>query len=128
MDEEALQVINNELLNPRNSLGGNGVGDNAGKSIMYGEREKSNTVESVMEIVKRKKYHMFLAGRGHFPAPLMEDLVNQTEECLELGPIGDLLTSSTIQMTASVLVIQQHDVIHKYESAFSKNGEGSRLP
>lgn len=120
LDEEALQVINNELSNPGNSPGVNGVGDNAGKSIVYEERETSNTVESVLAIAKSNRYHMFLVGRGRFPSPLVADLADRTAECPELGPIGDLLASSTVRMTASVLVIQQHDIIHKDEVAFLK--------
>jgi hypothetical protein len=70
---------------------------------------------------------MFMVGRGRFPHPLVVDLADRTAEYPELGPIGDLLTSSSVPITASVLVIQQHDVIHKDEVPFTKNGESTSL-
>lgn len=128
LDEEALQVINNKASNPGKSPGQIGAGDNADESIVYEERETSNTVASVLEIARSNRYHMFLVGRGRFPSPLVADLADRTAECPELGPIGDLLTSSSsVRITASVLVIQQHDVIHKDEVAFSKTVESTPL-
>jgi len=47
-------------------------------------------------------------------------LVDRTADCPELGPIGDLLASPTVPISASVLVIQQHDVIHTDEVPFKK--------
>lgn len=121
LDEEALQVINNGVSNPMKSPGRTSVGDNMVESIVYEEREiGSNTVDSVLAIGKNHKYHMLLVGRGRFPSPLVADLVDRTANCPELGPIGDLLVSSTVPISASVLVIQQHDGIHTDEVPFSK--------
>eukprot|EP00253_Pinus_taeda_P012348 PITA_12348 len=126
LDEAALQVINTKASNPGKSHDGIGVNDDAGESIVYEERQNSNTVASVLEIAKSNIYHMFLVGRGRFPSPLVADLAERTAGCPELGPIGDLLTSSNFPISASVLVIQQHDVIHKDEVPFTERG--SRLP
>lgn len=112
LDEEALQVISS----PRNLPGQNSGGDNVGESIVYEVREISgNTVEAVLAIAKSSKYHMFLVGRGRFPSPVVADLMDRTAECLELGPIGNVLASSAVSSSASVLVIQQHDGIHPDE-------------
>eukprot|EP00253_Pinus_taeda_P010695 PITA_10695 len=112
VDDEAFQVINNDV-SCMNNMGG---------SIVYEEREtNSNTVESVLAIRQSNEYHMFLVGRGRFPSYLVADLAARSAEYPELGPIGDLLAtpSSTIPMSASILVIQQHDAIHSNEVAFS---------
>lgn len=121
LDEEALKVVTNEVSNPSESP----EGEREDESIVYEERETSNTVESVLVIAKSNKYHMFLVGRGRFPSPLVADLADRTAECPELGPIGDVLTSSSVRITASVLVIQQHDVIHKDEVAFLKTSSSA---
>jgi Kef-type K+ transport system membrane component KefB len=116
LDEEALQVIYNSVSNPRKFPGQTSGGDNGDESIVYEELEISgNTVESVLAIAKSNRYHMFLVGRGRFPSPFVADLMDRTVECPELGPIGNALASSAVSISASVLVIQQHDTIHTDE-------------
>jgi len=118
LDEDALAPIkgNKCLPTPIPSDGGD-----AGKAIVYEEQVISNTVNSVLATAKNNKYDLFLVGRGRLPSPLVADLADRTADCPELGPIGDLLASSIVPISASVLVIQQHDVIHTDEVPFSKN-------
>ncbi|GLJ05841.1 hypothetical protein SUGI_0026460 [Cryptomeria japonica] len=129
LDEEALAGITNDENDsvssiPKKALAGitndendsvssipkktQAYADDAKGSIVYTEQQISNTVESVLSIGKSNEYNLILVGIGRFPSPLVADLADRTAECAELGPIGDLLASSTIQITASVLVIQQH--------------------
>lgn len=118
LDEDALApIMNNECLSTPGLSGGGDVG----KSIVYEEQVISNTVDSVLTIGKSNKYNLFLVGRGRLPSPLVADLADRTADSPELGPIGDLLASPTVPINASVLVIQQHDVIHTDEVPFSKN-------
>lgn len=125
LDEEALAQDN---INGKKSPGQTDREDYVGESIVYEEQEISgNTVEKVLAIGKKSKYHLFLVGRGRFPSPLVADLADRTAECPELGPIGDVLTSSTVPISASVLVIQQHDAIHTNEVAHSKRVDSTTL-
>ncbi|TKY62262.1 Cation/H(+) antiporter 20 [Spatholobus suberectus] len=41
---------------------------------------------------------------------MVAGLVERQAENAELGPIGDILTSSEYEVVSSILVIQQHDV------------------
>lgn len=113
MDEDALLPI----MKKTHSFDGSG----AGKTIVYEEKVISKMVDSILEIAKNNKYHLFLVGRGHFPSLLVAGLADQNVDYLELGPIGELLASPIVPISASILVIQQHDDIHSDEAPFSKN-------
>ncbi|XP_057861671.1 cation/H(+) antiporter 19 isoform X2 [Cryptomeria japonica] len=126
LDEEALADIISDVngsvpSTPKKSPGRNVSSEDVKGSIVYTEQQISNTVESVLSIGKSNEYNLILVGRGRFPSPLVADLADRTAECAELGPIGDLLASSSVQISASVLVIQQHDHIHTDEVPFSKS-------
>ncbi|GLJ05838.1 hypothetical protein SUGI_0026410 [Cryptomeria japonica] len=127
LDEEALSCITNELNDsvPYTPKKTQAYVEDVKGSISYTEQKISNTVESVLSIGKSNEYNLILVGKGRFPSPLVADLADRTAECAELGPIGDLLASSTIQAIASVLVIQQHDHIHTDEVPFSKSVESA---
>ncbi|KAH9303903.1 hypothetical protein KI387_008307, partial [Taxus chinensis] len=117
LDEEALADVKSSLPSTPESS----PAENVKRSIEYTEQQISNTVDSVLAIGKSNKYNLILVGRGRFPSPLVAQLADRTAECAELGPIGDLLASSTIQTSASLLVIQQHNHIHSEEVPFTKS-------
>lgn len=121
MNREHESMLDEDALVPITKKTHSSDGSDAGKPIVYEEQVISNTVHSVLAIAKSNKYDLFLVGRGRFPSPLVADLADQTADCPELGPIGDLLASPTVPIRASILVIQQHDDIHTDEVPFSKN-------
>ncbi|OMO69759.1 Cation/H+ exchanger [Corchorus capsularis] len=53
-------------------------------------------------------YSLFIVGKGGRGSCPLTTGVSDWEECPELGSIGDLLASSEINITGSVLVIQRH--------------------
>ncbi|XVF73618.1 hypothetical protein PTKIN_Ptkin12aG0216600 [Pterospermum kingtungense] len=64
------------------------------------------TVAALKEIADM--YSLFIVGkggRGHSP---LTDGMSDWEECPELGLVGDLLASSEMNISGSVLVIQRH--------------------
>jgi len=121
MHREHESILDEDALVPITKKTHSSDGSDVGKPIVYGEMVISNTVHSVPVIAKNNKYDLFLVGRGRFPSPLVAELADQTADCPELGPIGDLLVSPTVRISASILVIQQHDDIHTDEVPFSKN-------
>jgi len=121
MNREHENMLDEDALIPIMKKTHSSDGGDVGKFIVYEEQVISNTVNSVLAIAKSNKYDLFLVGRGRFPSPLVADLADQTADSPELGPIGDLLASPTVPISASILVIQQHDVIHTDEVPFSKN-------
>ncbi|KAK7345676.1 hypothetical protein VNO77_16285 [Canavalia gladiata] len=74
------------------------------------EKVASNIMEEVLTIGKNKDYDLIIVGKGRFPSSLMADVADRQIEHEELGPIGDILASSTNEVVSSLLVIQQHDV------------------
>ncbi|KAG9456468.1 hypothetical protein H6P81_000976 [Aristolochia fimbriata] len=52
------------------------------------------------------QFNLFVVGRG---GSHLTDGMGSWEECPELGPLGDNLASSDFSITASVLIIQQHN-------------------
>lgn len=78
----------------------------------YKEKTASNVVEGVLTIGQSRDYDLIVVGKGRFPS-------NMVDEHAELGPIGDILTSSAHGIVSSVLVIQQHDNAHAEEASES---------
>ncbi|XP_027366351.1 cation/H(+) antiporter 20-like [Abrus precatorius] len=74
------------------------------------EKVASNVMEDVVAIGRSRDYDLIIVGKGRFPSSLVADLKDREVEHEELGPIGDILASSTLGVVSSVLVIQQHDV------------------
>lgn len=75
-------------------------------SIKYEERSVKDAAETIEAIKSFNRCNLFLVGRiseGQVVASL-----NKTSDCPELGPIGNLLTSSELSTTASILVVQQY--------------------
>ncbi|PNY03553.1 cation H(+) antiporter 20-like protein, partial [Trifolium pratense] len=82
-----------------------------GDTVKYIEKGSGNVVEEVIGLGKSADYDLIVIGKGRFPSTMVAELAEREAEHAELGPIGDILTSSKgHKMVSSVLVIQQHDV------------------
>ncbi|KAK1311743.1 Cation/H(+) antiporter 20 [Acorus calamus] len=100
-----------------------------GEKAGYNERAASNVVEAVLAIGRSKDYELVVVGKGRFPSSMVAELADRTAEHAELGPVGDILASSAHGAVSSILVVQQHDVVHAHETPVSKViGEGSQSP
>ncbi|CAN1223295.1 Cation/H(+) antiporter 1 [Linum perenne] len=53
-------------------------------------------------------YSMFIVGKGGRGSCPMTTGMSDWEECPELGAVGDILASAELNLTSSILVIQQH--------------------
>ncbi|GMH10155.1 hypothetical protein Nepgr_011996 [Nepenthes gracilis] len=91
-------------------------------TVEYTERVVTNVVEDVLEIGRSGQYQLIVVGKGRFPSNMVAGLADQQAEHAELGPIGDILTSSNSGVASSVLVVQQHDFAHAEEAPASKVG------
>ncbi|KAG6605320.1 Cation/H(+) antiporter 15, partial [Cucurbita argyrosperma subsp. argyrosperma] len=93
-------------------------------SITYTQRILNNGEETVAAIRSMDGAHdLFIVGRGETQAsPLIAGLTDWSE-CPELGVIGDLLASSDLAATASVLVVEQFGV-----TMVAEHGEAERSP
>lgn len=67
----------------------------------------STALKEMVEI-----FDLILVGSQHDESPILRGLA-EWNECPELGVIGDMLSSSDIKGSASVLVIQQYRLGHK---------------
>ncbi|KAL6591058.1 hypothetical protein ACP70R_050111 [Stipagrostis hirtigluma subsp. patula] len=61
------------------------------------------------------EYRLFVVGRGRDRNSVLTEGLDEWAECLELGPVGDILASSDFSTTASVLVVQQYDAKKHYK-------------
>lgn len=86
----------------------------------YTETVVGNVVEQVLAIGRSKDFDLMVVGKGRFPSPMLADLADRPAEHPELGPVGDVLASSSHGVACSVLVIQQHDLGHGEETPVSK--------
>ncbi|KAG6533991.1 cation/H(+) antiporter 20-like [Zingiber officinale] len=84
----------------------------------YEERTAGNVIEAVLAIGKNKEYDLVVVGKGRFPTSMVAELAGRPAEHPELGPIGDALASCQ-GVVSSVLVVQQHDVVHSEETPVS---------
>ncbi|TKY62261.1 Cation/H(+) antiporter 20 [Spatholobus suberectus] len=78
--------------------------------VEYIEKVSDNIVEEVLVIGKSGDYDLIIVGKGRYPSNSVARLAERQVEHTELGPIGDILTSSEHEVVSSILVIQQHDV------------------
>lgn len=86
----------------------------------YLDKVTGNVVEEVLAIGHSKDYELVVVGKGRFPSAMVADLADCPAEHPELGPVGDMLASSSHGIACSVLVIQQHDLGHGEETPVSK--------
>ncbi|CAN1223289.1 Cation/H(+) antiporter 2 [Linum perenne] len=77
--------------------------------VKYVEERTENGEETV-EILKEigEMYSMFIVGKGGRGSCPMTTGMSDWEECPELGAVGDILASAELNLTSSILVIQQH--------------------
>ncbi|CAJ2632778.1 unnamed protein product [Trifolium pratense] len=80
-------------------------------AVEYIENDTANIADEILAIGRVKEYELVIVGKGHqLPdSTMMIDIKDSHLEHAELGPIGDLLTSSGQGITSSVLVIQDQD-------------------
>lgn len=76
------------------------------RSIKYEEKHVDNSSEAIAVIKEFSRSNLFLVGRT--PEGVLANGLSVKSECPELGPVGNLLTSSDFSTAASVLVVQQH--------------------
>ncbi|MCI23945.1 cation/H(+) antiporter 20-like, partial [Trifolium medium] len=77
-------------------------------AVEYIENDTANIADEILAIGRVKEYELVIVGKGHqLPdSTMMIDIKDSRLEHAELGPVGDLLTSSGQGITSSVLVIQ----------------------
>ncbi|RDX61131.1 Cation/H(+) antiporter 20, partial [Mucuna pruriens] len=107
LDEKATETFRSKL--------------NENEMVEYIEKDSENIVEEVLAIGKSGDYDVIIVGKGGIPSNMVSGLAERQVEHAELGPIGDVLTSSEHEVVSSVLVIQQHDdtpvcKVHDYSS------------
>ena len=61
------------------------------------------------------EYRLFVVGRGRDRSSVLTEGLDEWAECLELGPVGDILASSDFSATASILIVQQYDAKKHYK-------------
>ncbi|RLN29993.1 cation/H(+) antiporter 28 [Panicum miliaceum] len=82
-----------------------GVGAAAAASSALGQEEAQ----------MQSEYRLFVVGRGRDRSSVLTEGLDEWAECLELGPVGDILASSDFSATASVLIVQQYDAKKHYK-------------
>lgn len=88
------------------------VKSNALADILYTEKavEDASETSGLLKSIAND-FDMFIVGRGKGRKSLFTDGLEEWSEFKELGVIGDLLTSQDINCQASVLVIQQQQLM-----------------
>ncbi|KAL9247106.1 hypothetical protein vseg_020571 [Gypsophila vaccaria] len=84
-------------------------------TVEYSERIPNNVEEEVLALGKSGVYELIIVGKARFPTTIVAQLANRQAEHPELGPIGDILSSSNTGVVSSVLVVQQHDLVRTDE-------------
>lgn len=80
------------------------------QSIRYQEMAVSDPIAAALTIGKMEEMSLILVGRGRRPSPLIASLAGKQAEYVELGPVGEALTTAaSTEIRCSVLVVQQHD-------------------
>ncbi|CAA7398132.1 unnamed protein product [Spirodela intermedia] len=98
-----------------------------GTGALYEEKLAFNVLEEVVAMGRSGEYELLVVGKGRFPSSIVAALAERSPEHAELGPIGDALASSGSGVVSSVLVIQQHDVVHSDETPVSMVLDGISL-
>ncbi|OVA16022.1 Cation/H+ exchanger [Macleaya cordata] len=79
------------------------------RQVSYVEKYVENGSETMKVLSAMKDmYSLFIVGKGGRGLSPLTTGMSDWEECPELGVVGDVLASSDMVMSASVLVIQQH--------------------
>lgn len=79
-------------------------------SVGYMEKHVKHGAEAVKILREMEgEYQLFIIGQGSQRNSILTAGLSEWAELPELGPIGDILASSDFPLTASVLIIQQHN-------------------
>ncbi|KAK9714203.1 hypothetical protein RND81_06G079500 [Saponaria officinalis] len=89
-------------------------------TVEYSERNSNNIEEEVLALGKSGIYELIIVGKARFPTNMVAQLADRYPEHAELGPIGDILSSSNSGVVSSVLVVQQHDLALDEDASVSK--------
>ena len=87
-------------------------------TIKIEERVVRTAAETANVVREFSRCDLFLVGR--MPEGQVADTLNVKSDCLELGPVGSLLTSPEFSTSASVLVVQQYNSQRVFNSVSSK--------
>uniref|UniRef100_A0A0D9Y1X0 Uncharacterized protein n=1 Tax=Leersia perrieri TaxID=77586 RepID=A0A0D9Y1X0_9ORYZ len=91
-------------------------GGGSNKGMGYMEKHVGDGAELVAELrALQGDYGLFIVGRGRDRRSVLTEGLDEWAECLELGPVGDILASSDFSSTASVLIVQQYDAKKHYK-------------
>ncbi|WJX79164.1 hypothetical protein P8452_62310 [Trifolium repens] len=96
-------------------------------AVEYIENDTANIADEVLAIGRVKEYELVIVGKGHqlLDSTMMIDIKDSRLEHAELGPIGDLLTSSCQGITSSVLVIQDQHFTDSSETIPRKTSQNT---
>ncbi|CAN6243117.1 unnamed protein product [Urochloa humidicola] len=93
-----------------------GGGGGGGGGMGYLEKHVADGAELVAVLrALQGDYRLFVVGRGRDRSSVLTEGLDEWAECLELGPVGDILASSDFSATASVLIVQQYDAKKHYK-------------
>ncbi|CAL5023892.1 unnamed protein product [Urochloa decumbens] len=93
-----------------------GGGGGGGNGMGYLEKHVADGAELVAVLrALQGDYRLFVVGRGRDRSSVLTEGLDEWAECLELGPVGDILASSDFSTTASVLIVQQYDAKKHYK-------------
>ena len=77
-----------------------------GRGMGYLEKHVADGAELVAVLRSlQSEYRLFMVGRGRDRSSVLTDGLDEWAECLELGPVGDILASSDFSPTASMLIV-----------------------
>ncbi|XP_078445236.1 cation/H+ exchanger 20 [Wolffia australiana] len=96
-----------------------------GTGTGYDEKPAINVLDDVIAMGRSGDYELLVVGKGRFPSSIVAALAERAPEHAELGPVGDALSSAVNGVVSSVLVVQQHDVVHSEEIPVSIVVEGA---
>lgn len=83
----------------------------AGGRVAYAEKYLVNSGQTFSTLRSLEgQYGLIIVGRAGRVNSVLTVGMSDWEECPELGPIGDILSASDFSVTASVLIIQQHNL------------------
>ncbi|XP_021854042.1 cation/H(+) antiporter 20 [Spinacia oleracea] len=88
------------------------------------QKQANNIEEAVLTLGRNGEYDLIVVGKGRFPSTMVAELADRQAEHAELGPIGDILSSSNNGIVSSVLVVQQHTMVHVEEMPVSRVVDG----
>jgi hypothetical protein len=100
----------------RKHVAGSIRGNGGGHGMGYLEKHVADGAELVAVLrAVQAEYRLFVVGRGRDRSSVLTEGLDEWAECLELGPVGDILASSDFSATASVLIVQQYDAKKHYK-------------